>query len=297
MADCVLIAVSYRNADGLERLLATVPGAAGPLSWHVVVVNNDPEEDLGPVVSGIPEVEVVEAGDNLGYAGGINLGLIAAPASRWTVFLNPDVMLTPGSLVRMARAAGETTAVVPVIEDDDGRLQSSMRREPTVLRSLGDALLGARWATRPAWLGETVLSTGPYETGGEVDWATGAVLLVPTPAVTAVGPWDERRFFLYSEETDYFRRLRNAGCSVRFLPDAQVSHEGAGSGTSDALHALQEVNRVRYFRKWHRAPSTAAFWGVAVLNNTLRVHRPAARAALRALLIQRERARLPGGIP
>lgn len=295
MADCALIVVSYRNTVGLERLLATVPGAAGPLSWHVVVVNNAPEDDLGPLVSGVPEAEVVEAGDNLGYAGGINLGLAAAPTSRWTVFLNPDVMLTAGSLASMARAAGETTAVVPVIEDDHGDLQLSLRREPTLLRALGDTFLGNRWPARPAWLGETILSAAAYERTGEVDWATGAVIMVPTSAVAAVGPWDADRFFLYSEETDYCRRLRANGYPLQVLPEVRVMHEGAGSGTSDALHALQEVNRVRYFRKWHGASETAAFWGVVVLNNVLRSHRRRSRASLQALLTRRIRAALPGG--
>lgn len=295
MLDCVLIVVAYRSAASLESLLATVPGSAGELSWRVVVVNNDPGEDLTSLVAARPGVQLLEAGDNLGYAGGLNLGLAAAPPSRWTVFLNPDVRLGEGALARMARAAGEDTAVVPRMVDDLGALYPSLRREPTVLGSLGDGLLGRRWASRPPWLGETLLAERSYQAPRAVDWATGAVLLVPTVVAGAVGPWDADRFFLYSEETDYSRRLREAGCGVRFLPEAQVVHGGGGSGTSDALHALQEVNRVRYFRKWHPPPAAAAFWGVAVLTNALRSHRPAGRAALRALLSRRERAALPGG--
>lgn len=295
MLDCVLIVVAYRSSVSLKGLLATVPGSALDLTWRVVVVNNDPSEDLGPLVAEHPGVQLIEAGENLGYAGGLNVGLAAAPPSRWTAFLNPDVRLGEGALAQMARSAGEHTAVVPLMIDDLGVVHPSLRREPTVLGSLGDAFLGRRWPTRPPWLGETLLAPDVYQHPGTVDWATGAVLLVPTAITGAVGPWDAERFFLYSEETDYSRRLREAGCAVRFLPTARVMHEGGSSGTSDALHALQEVNRVRYFHKWHTPPAVAAFWAVAVLNNALRGHRRAGRASLGALLSRRQRAALPGG--
>ena len=110
-----------------------------------------------------------------------------------------------------------------------------------------------------------------------------------------VGPWDADRFFLYSEETDYCRRIRKSGHDIRFEPRAVVVHRGAGSGTSDELHALMEVNRVRYYRKWHSAPATAAFAGITVLHNLARVRRTRNRAALQALLSVRARAALPGG--
>ncbi|UFU02383.1 glycosyltransferase family 2 protein [Ruania suaedae] len=295
MIDCVLVIVSYRSASDLDALLATVPAAAGTLSWRAVVVNNDPDDDLRPILAGRPEAELIEAGANLGYAGGINRGLAAAPASRWIVFLNPDLRLGPGALESLAMATGGRDAVVPAIEDEDGRIQYSLRREPTILGSLGEALLGDRWPSRPRALSEMVRTRAAYERPGTVDWATGAVMLVPTAVVARVGPWDADRFFLYSEETDYCRRLRTAGASIRFLPEAVVSHRGGGSGTSDALHALQEVNRTRYFGKWHGRAAAAAFTAVAVLSNVLRCHRPRNRAALRALLSPAARAALPGG--
>lgn len=295
MIDCLLVVVSYRSGPDLQGLLPTIPGSVGDLSWHTIVVNNDSTEDLSAVVAGHPHVELVDAGANLGYAGGINAGLAAARPSRWTVFLNPDVRLGQGALAAMAQAAGERDAVVPTIVSDAGVVQHSLRREPSVLGSLGDAVFGNRWKRRPPPLGEMIRDEADYASPRTVDWATGAALLVPTPVVQEVGPWDDDRFFLYSEETDYCRRLRAAGSRIRYLPAARVVHRGAGSGSSDTLHALLEVNRVRYFRKWHRAPATAAFAGVTVLNNLLRSHRPRSRAALRALLRPADRATLPGG--
>lgn len=294
MIDCLLIVVSYRTAPDISALLATVPASAGDLSWQTVIVNNEPADDLTDLVAPHRAVRLIEAGANLGYAGGINLGVAAASPSRWTVFLNPDLRLAPGALAVMARAADGAHAVVPRMVDAAGALQQSLRREPTILGALGDALFGDRWRGRPLALSEIVRSPRLYEHPGPVDWATGAALLAPTALARDVGEWDTR-FFLYSEETDYCRRLRAAGSEILFVPHAQVTHRGGGSGSSDALHALQEVNRVRYFRKWHSTPAAAAFTAVAILNSLLRCHRPRSRAALRALLWPRARAALPGG--
>lgn len=295
MVDCVLIVVSYRSSRDIALLLGTVPAAAEGLSWHVVVVNNDPDDDVNGTVVAYPNVEVVEAGANLGYAGGINLGLAAAPASRFTVFLNPDLRLSPGSLARMATRADDSRAVVPAIRDEAGVVQPSLRREPTITASLGDALFGDRWPERPARLSEIIRERSTYRRAQTVDWATGAALLVPSTVAAQIGPWDSARFFLYSEETDYSRRLREAGVQIHFAPDAVVVHRGAGSGSSDALHALLEVNRARYFRKWHGPLPSSAFAAVVMLHNLLRSHRAASRAAVRALLSSRARDALPGG--
>ena len=294
MLDCALIVISYRSARDVAGLIATVPAAVSGLSWRLLVVNNDPAEDLGMVVAPHAEVEVVEADGNLGYAGGINLALASAPKSRWIIFLNPDVRLTPGSIAAMTAWAGNEHAVVPKIVDDDGTVQRSLRREPTVLGSLGDALFGDHWDNRPSWFSEMVREPSVYQRRHEVDWATGAALVVPAAAVRVVGAWDAKRFFLYSEETDYCRRLRCSGTGVYYSPAAVVSHRGGGSGTSDALHALLEVNRVRYFRKWHQPLAAGVFAAVVVLNNLLRIRRSRSRAALRALLFSSTRSALPG---
>lgn len=294
MLDCVLIVVSYRSAQDVSELLETVPQAAGGYTWQAIIVNNDSADDLATVVATHPQAKLIEAGANLGYAGGINLALRTAPPSAWTLFLNPDLTLEPDAIATMIAAAGTEHPVVPLIRDAHGGLQRSLRREPTILGSLGDALLGDTWRGRPPVLSETVSTHSAYTRPDAVEWATGAALLMPTTLATEIGPWDER-FFLYSEETDYCRRLREAGRQIRLVPNAVVTHRGGGSGSSDALHALLEVNRVRYFRKWHRWPTATVFATVAVLNNTLRCHRSRSRAAMAALLSPAARSRLPGG--
>jgi GT2 family glycosyltransferase len=136
-----------------------------------------------------------------------------------------------------------------------------------------------------------------YRRAGTADWSTGAAVLISGEADAAVGDWDCQRFFLYCEETDYLRRVRDAGWSVRYVPDAVVTHRGGGSGGGPDLAALGAVNRVRYFRKYHGRCASAAYRSVVVLDQLLRVRRPANRRALRAVMSRRRWSGLPGRRP
>lgn len=296
MVDCSIVVVAYRSADDLPALLDAVPEAVGALSYQVTIVDNDPEGDLTPIIASRRHVALIRPAANLGYSGGINRGMAAAPPSRFTVILNPDLTLAPGAIARLAAVVerGGAVASVPLILGADGTKQPSLRREPSVARTFGEALFGDRWSGRPDWLAEMVRDRDSYTTMHRVDWATGAALLVRTEVAERVGEWDASRFFLYSEETDYCRRLRDEGI-VEFVPDAVVQHRGAGSGSSPALDALREVNKLRYFRKWHDERATALFAAGLLLHHALRLHHRSSRAALAALVSRRRRATLPGG--
>jgi GT2 family glycosyltransferase len=294
--DCTAIVVTYNSGADLPGLLDTLPRAAAGLRLRVLVVDNDSADDIEPVLAGRPGVTLIRSGANLGYAGGINVGRAHAGPTRTVAILNPDLRLAPGSLNWLVSAAEREGAAVPRFVDEAGTTYPSLRREPTILRTLGDGVLGRRWAGRPGWLSEMVWDPGRYDLPGPVDWATGAVLVVAAEADAALGDWDER-FFLFSEETDYCRRLRAGGRAVRYVPEALVTHRGGGSGTGPALTALNEVNRVRYFRKYHGPLPTAVFRIGVLLGLLIRVRRPGSRAALRALVSRRYRATLPGRRP
>lgn len=296
LADCTAIIVTYNSAADIGGLLDSLPAAADGLRVRVVVVDNDSADDIASVVAGYPGVNLVPSGGNLGYSGGINVGRRHLGPTRAVLILNPDLRAAPGSIRRLCAALAEpgVGAVVPRMLGEDGHTSPSLRREPTLLRTAGDGLLGAKWRSRPGALSEMVWQTEAYDAPSDVDWATGAALLIAIAADQRVGAWDEERFFLYSEETDYCRRLRESGYQVRYLPDAVVTHKGAGSGTGPALTALMAVNKVRYYRKYHGRVASAAFRLVLIGTQLLRANRPGQRRALNALLAERRWAELPG---
>lgn len=294
MIDFAIVVVSYRSGPDLPALIASIGPAAGAATWQLFIVDNA-GEDLRARLTPDERVTVLDAGGNLGYSGGLNVGIAHAPQSRWIVFLNPDLVLGVGALSALAAVDASVAASVPQIIDEDGRRQDSLRREPALLSALGDAIFGDLWPNRPGSLSETVRGDAAYRASHAIEWATGAALAVRTAAVATVGAWDSERFFMYSEETDYARRVRAQAGQIRYVPTAVVAHRAGGSGSSAALDALLEVNKVRYFAKWHGTFATIAFGAITVLRNAVRPHRPGARKAVGALLSPRVRATLPGG--
>lgn len=280
--DVVVVVVTFRSEPTVDRLLESLHRSVGGLRIAVVVVDNASDDATTDVVGRHDDVLLVEAGGNIGYGAGINLGSTAAPASDITVVLNPDLAAEPGMLAELIDelGAGEGHGVaVPALRNPDDSLACSIRREPTVLRTLGDALLGARWRGRPSRLGEIVYADETYRDGGDVDWATGAAFGISGRCAKDVGPWDER-FFLYSEEVDFARRARTRGWRVRYVPSAVAVHDGGGSGSSPVLDALLAINRVHYMRRYHGRPAAAVTWAALLLGQILRSRRPGAGTRL-----------------
>jgi GT2 family glycosyltransferase len=212
------------------------------------------------------------------------------------MILNPDLVLEPQAINRLYQALDQPGVgiAVPMLLSDDGSLYLSTRREPSVSRALGEALFGAHWPWRPGWLSETIRDRRAYQHPRDVAWAGGAALLISAACNDAVGDWDDGRFFLYSEETDFAARARRCGYSVRYVPNARVRHEDGGSGRSPALGALMAVNRVRYYEKYHRRPTTSLFRAAVALHYLLRSADPAQRVALRTLTRRSRWQNLPG---
>lgn len=287
--------VTYNSADDVGDLLDSVRADAGELRLAVLVADNASADDTVAVARRhAPEALVFDTGGNIGYAAAINSALARLDGSRPVLILNPDAAVAPGAIATMLESLeGDVGAVVPRFVGDDGAVSLSLRREPSLSAALGDALVGARLRSRPGRFAETVFDPAPYEMPHEVEWATGAALLLSPAAMAAVGAWDEQ-FFLYSEETDYFRRLRDAGFRIMYTPGAVIRHSEGGSGASSRLDALMAVNRIRYIRKHRSRPYAAAYRGLVVLGEVLRIGVPGHALALRSVARESSWGELPG---
>jgi len=261
------------------------------------VADNGSSDGSVPLVRDrAPAATVVLMGRNAGYAAGINAAVRAAPPHAEVLVLNPDVRLMPGCVAELRTAMQPGVGIaVPRLLDGAAQPVNSLRREPTVLRAWADALIGARRAGRYRSLGETVTDRKVYERPATADWATGAVLLIGAECWDRCAPWDES-FFLYSEETDFALRARDAGFVTRYAPSAQAMHLGGGSATSPRLWPLLTLNRVRLFSRRNGRIRTLAYWAALVAREASRslLGKEASRAAVRALLSPRRLRETPG---
>ncbi|MFP3579210.1 WecB/TagA/CpsF family glycosyltransferase [Arthrobacter sp. SIMBA_036] len=293
-ADVAVVIVTYNNASDVGPLVLSLREETREQSIKVVVADNSPDKRTLDELAKYPDVIAVSTGGNLGYAGGINVALSAAGEAESYLVLNPDLRVEAGALRAMRRRLAEAGAgvVVPVLLDNDGSVYPSLRREPSVLRALGDAVWGSHWKERPEWLAEMDWEPESYLHGHRVQWATGAALLISAEAAAAVGAWDER-FFLYSEETDFCRRVRETGFGIWFEPAARMWHERGGSGSSPGLVALMAVNRVRYADKYMGRGRRLAFGAAVLAAEVARVDKPGHREAALAVMSRRRRSGLP----
>jgi len=283
-ADCGVVIVTYNSAGDIPDLLRSLRVAGADLTNHVVVVDNA-SHDESVSVARAHGVACVELGTNVGYAAAINVGRRYVRGCRALLILNPDTRLDPGALRQLLAVLADPTVgvAVPRLIDSHGATLQSLRREPSIGRAFGDAMLGDHWRTRPSWLSEIVRDRDVYDRSRDVDWATGAALAVSQHCNELLGPWNEE-FFLYSEEVEFAARVRAAGLRIRYVPDAVVTHREGGSGRSDGLVALTAVNRVRYYRERHGRSSAAVFTAAVLLHESLRSGHSAHRASLRAVL-------------
>jgi len=291
-----VVVVTWNSSAVLGGLLGSLTDGLAGVAWELVVADNASADDTVAIAERwLLEHEdsahgrVVQTGSNAGYAAAINLALAKAEPYTAALILNPDIRLEPGCAARLleplAGGSGQSAGItVPRLLERDGELAHSLRREPTLPRAFGEAVLGRR-AGRFAWLGEVVQDEADYRGPTVADWATGAIMMISAECLAACGPWDES-FFLYSEETEFALRARDLGFPTRLAPAAVAVHLGGESKVSAQLWTLLILNRVRLYRRRHALPAATAYWGVALLRELPRaaLGKRRSRSAVAALL-------------
>jgi GT2 family glycosyltransferase len=287
MSPVAVIVVTWNSASVLPGFLAALADGMAGLDWRLVVADNDSADDTVEVLRALaPDATVVQTGRNAGYAAGINAALRAAGEYEAVVICNPDIRMGQGCAKRLVDSLADGVGIAVPLLYEEGRATPhySLRRESSVLRALGEALIGNTRAGRFPALSELVTHPAAYQRPTRADWATGALMAVSGECLATCGPWDES-FFLYSEETEYCLRARDRGYATQLEPSAEAVHLGGDSQVSPRLWTLLTLNRVRLYRRRHGALATAAFRATVLLRETSRaaLGRPASRAAAAAL--------------
>lgn len=286
-----IVVVLYKSREQVRDFVASLEAGTRGVEYELVAVDNDsPDDSVERMCAVAPLATIVRTGTNAGYAAGINAGVAAAGRHDAVLVVNPDVRLKAGCVAALLEKVGQPGIgiAVPKLFDADGEVIDSMRREPTVLRALGDAVLGAQRAGRWPPFGEVVSDRRLYGREHVIDWAEGSTQLISAECWQTCGPWDES-YFLYSEETEFDLRARDNGFRTLYVPSAEAVHLAGGSGVSDSLWTLQVSNRIRLFGRRHGKTSTALYWFGTLMREATRglLGRGNSRAAARALLSPR----------
>ena len=243
--DISVVVVTYDAMPWIERCLESVRG-----NEVIVVDHGSSDGTLELVRERFPEVRVIQQ-ENRGMGGGNNAGLRAA-RGRYTFLLNSDAWVVGDALDRLAAYLDTHPAVAiagPRLTNPDGSLQRSIRGFPTLWRLATEYFFLRKLAPRSRLLNAFYGGGFRHDRTGEVETLYGPALLVRREAADAVGLFDER-FFMFSEETDWTYRFRQAGWTVAFVAEAEVVHVG-GASHGGRLYVENLRGLLRFFAK-HR---------------------------------------------
>jgi GT2 family glycosyltransferase len=250
VTDLAIVIVSYNARADLEQCLESLRANAPAVSTRIVVVDNASSDGSAVMVRArFPEVAVMEAGANLGFAGGTNAG-IRASESEYLLFLNPDTVVPPGAvdaLVEVLRRRPDVGIVGPRIVDEQGKAELSFGRMVGPLNELRQKLTGALHRRGGAGRVERLSRCEHY-----ADWVSGACLMVRRRDAEAVGLLDER-FFIYLEDVDFCAAVRSLGKRVLFTPAAEILHRRGRSVAAAPAATAEQYRRsqVAFYAKHH----------------------------------------------
>ncbi len=248
-----IVIVSYNTRADLVGCLESLRANSPSCAHEVVVVDNGSTDDsVAAVGAGFPDVQVIEAGANLGFSRANNVG-IRATRGALVLLLNSDTVVRSGALDRLVAAlmaAPDAAVAGPRLVDAEGRAELSYGRMIGPFSETWQKLL-VRGHAR-GW--PLVASSVERRTrrGGPVDWVSGACLLARRADLEAVGLLDER-FFMYTEDVDLCAMLRGRGRRILFVPAVTITHlRGRSAATAPhATRALYRRSHVAFYEKHH----------------------------------------------
>jgi len=241
-----IVIVNWNGEKYLPDLLESLRGSAAN---KTIVVDNASTDRSLEFLTGTPGIELVRNPTNLGFGAAANQG-IRLSASPYVLILNMDIRAHPGSIDLLEEFLKERTnaaVAAPQLLFPDGRIQPSCRSFPTIWGlflyfSYLDHVLPSRYRWKEARHKKTT----------ETDQPMGAALMFRKSALDQTGLFDER-FFMYMEEVDLCKRIRDAGWKIYYCAEAKMIHDAGGSTRQDWERSQRNFfeSLIRYFRKHH----------------------------------------------
>ncbi|MCK9685868.1 glycosyltransferase family 2 protein [Comamonadaceae bacterium BS-T2-15] len=253
----------------MDKALAPIGGG------DVIVVDNASRDGSAEFLrQDRPHVTLIESGANLGFGRANNLALDRIK-SRYLLLLNTDAFVPPDALVgplEYMEAHPECGVLGVRLVGRDGEPQPGCRYFPTPLNSFWARAGFTRRFGFPRMVDDVKWD---HRDTRECDWVPGCYYLTRREVLERVGLFDPR-FFLYYEEVDHCREVKNAGWRVVFWPHVDVVHLGGESAKSEGvinksrqLDDLQLESGFLYYRKHHGLAGALAFLALEELADVI----------------------------
>ena len=256
------IVVNYNAGAELGLALRSIADELAGQSWEAIIVDNASSDGSEAVVASFaPHARLLKNAENVGFARGVNQGLVLTTAPV-VLIINPDCRLAQGAVAALTAELERSDRVAvagPRILNPDGSPQGSARGDPDMLTGL----FGRTTALRRAFPNMAAAKRNVVAHGADdgrsvaVDWVSGACVLAQRRALEDVNGFDER-YFLYWEDADLCRRLRAKGYEIRYVPGATATHRVGQSSRGVRAAAIRAFHESAYlYYATHVAPAAS----------------------------------------
>lgn len=255
-----VLILNYRNAKAAVACVEELLGQTIIDEMEILVIDNHSEDDsigiLRNRLSQYPNVRLIETSGNHGFGYGYNTGARYA-SGKYLLINNPDKVLPPDGieqLVTRLEADSSIGIIAPKLVHPDGSRRLSMRAFPRIIDIL--ARRSFVKAICPNCLQRYLMADTDPDAETKVDWVVGGCFLVSKTLFDDLGGFDER-FFLFFEDTDICRRVRQRQKSVLYYPQVIATDKRnrlSGESFWDLLlkktGRIHVVSAIKYFWKW-----------------------------------------------
>jgi len=234
MSQVDIVLVSYNTAEYTKRAIASVYEETKETSFRIIMVDNDSKDNsVELIATEFPDVEIIQTGANLGFAGGVNIGAKASN-SGYVLLLNPDTVILEGAIDKLFEYAKKTPKAGiwgGITLNNDLSLNPNNARARLSFRTLLFSALGlSKVFNKSCFFNHDNYGCWDRKSERDVDVVTGCFFLTPRHLWEDLNGLDET-FFMYAEEADYCIRAIKKGYQPRVTPDAKIIHHG---GVSEA---------------------------------------------------------------
>ena len=252
--DLTIITVPWNVKDFVRDNFKNIYKNTQNISFEVFAVDNDSKDGTADMIrSEFPQVNLIVNNYNAGFAKANNQAIKMAKG-RYILLLNPDMRVLPGTLEKMVKwmdAHKQAGIAGCQLIKENGETVPHVRRYPKFFDQLAITLKFPH--IFPNILNKYLYKNFDYNQEAVVDSIRGSFFMIRKEVIEKLGGLDER-YFIWFEEVDYCKQVKNAGWEVMYTPEAKCIDFVGKSFALVKKGKTQEYFRdsmLKYFKKWH----------------------------------------------
>ncbi|MFC1888280.1 glycosyltransferase family 2 protein [Thermodesulfobacteriota bacterium] len=248
------IILSWNTKEYLQKCLQSLGHRLNSDRYEVIVVDNASDDgSIEMVRDGFPAVNLIVNKENLGYAGGNNIGIRMARADH-ILLLNSDIEImgnAPEAMCDFLEKNDSFGAVAACLVGPDGSIQKSCRQFPNMSTLFLYDIDRNKVLRQMPPIRKYCMRGFDHVTSRDVEQPPTACFMITKRIVEEVGVFD-KRFYLFFNDVDLCKRIRNKGYGIWYLAESRaLHHEGISVLKSSSYRIEWHVARYRYYLKWH----------------------------------------------